>query len=525
MSNVNGGEKINSGSVRALKSSGIEANFKAGWSAAFMGVLVLYLFTLAPGLVWQDQGDYQLQAARLSLNREGDVVRVHPLYILTAHVLGRFTPMDYALAANFVSAIFSAVAAANVYLIVLFLTKHRWAALLSTCLLCFSHTFWFVGVQAQSYSMSNAAMTGGVLLTTAYIDSGKTRYLYLMGLVFGLGISAHIMSQLAFGVIFIWMLSGYARGRLGLGVILKVAASWAAGAFLLWLVIWIEYQRSGELGATIGSAIWGRWGEAVFNFGQLGRLVKRSVLFFVLNFPTPLVLLSAAGIYLSSRKLWRLSIVRLLLVITILYVLFAIRYDVPNQNHFFLPMYVMVSIYAGIGYAMMFSGRGKLWIILSGVMILLMPATYPLLARLAKERQFALGTRRPIPYRDVYNYYLIPWQQDQRGPRRFAEQVFDSLPENAWVFADSTTIPPLQYVHDIEQRRPDIDLTGTGGLRDEYRSVMESGRRLFTISNVKGYYPNWVESKDWLKPFSISETEHIYEILPAAVTDKKEITN
>ena len=49
-----------------------------GWLGVFVGFAVLYIFTLAPDLVWQDQGDYQYQVAKCNLSRPGDVVRVDP---------------------------------------------------------------------------------------------------------------------------------------------------------------------------------------------------------------------------------------------------------------------------------------------------------------------------------------------------------------------------------------------------------------------------------------------------------------
>ena len=55
---------------------------KVHWGLIFVVVLALYIVTLAPDLTWQDQGEYQVHVAQCILNRPGDVVRVHPLYII-----------------------------------------------------------------------------------------------------------------------------------------------------------------------------------------------------------------------------------------------------------------------------------------------------------------------------------------------------------------------------------------------------------------------------------------------------------
>ena len=44
-------------------------------------------------------------------------------------------------------------------------------------------------------------------------------------------------------------------------------------------------------------------------------------------------------------------------------------------------------------------------------------------------------------------------------------------------------------------------------------------RRVFTISNVKGYYPAWVQNPANLIPYPISDTEHIFEIAKVEFKD------
>ena len=477
--------------------------------AVFLSVLLLYVLTLAPDLVWQDQGDYQYQVALRNLDRPGDVVRVHPLFIVFAHYLGRLTPLSYAYAANFTSALFAAITAANVFLLVYRLSRKIYPAILSTAVLAFSHSFWFLGVQAQTYSMANAALTAGILLAFAYMQKPRQSLLYLLGLVFGLGISAHMMSQIGFAVLFIWFVWLFFRGQFRFGGLLKIGISWFIGGFLLWFVMWLEFSRTGSITETIASAIWGKWGSAVFNLDRATILIAKSVMFFVLNFPTPLVILAVAGFGLSFKREPFKPFAYLLAVMSLLYCIFAMRYDVPNQNNFFLPMYILVAVYIGLGYSYLFDSK-KAHIIAALLVLLILPA-YPVMAHIAKQRGVEFGTRRHIPYRDVYTYYLIPWQHNQRGPRRLATEVLQALPENAIIIADSTVIPALEYTHYIEGNRQDIRLYTFHDSFDDYKDHLAAARA-FTLSDVRGYYPRWVESEQ-LEPFSISDTEHIFEIV------------
>jgi len=483
-----------------------------GWCVVFFTVLGLYLFTLAPDVAWQDQGDYQLQAARCSLNRPGDVVRVHPLYILTAHGLGRLGFWSYAYSANLVNAIFTAAASANIFLLTYWLVRFLWPAVLAALVCSLAHSVWFLGVQAQTYGMSNAAMTGGLIFLLAYLHKPRAIWLSLMGLVFGLGISAHMMSQLGFLVIMIWLVMRAIQRQVAWRAVLLTLVCWTGGAVLLWVVMVIEYQRSGELIATIQSAIWGRWESAVFNLERLSFLIKRSLQFFILNFPTPLVLLVIVGVYASFKHKGNATFARLLLSMTVFYAFFAIRYDVPNQNNFFLPMYLLISIYIGWGYRVVFRNCTRLGVIVSLVCLAAIPPTYAGMAAMARDREIPLGTRRHIPYRDVYQYYLVPWQQNQTGPRRLVTEMFEKLPIDAVILADTTTIPPLKYVQEIEGQRRDIRIFAIFQSLDTLSRLDPSAENVFTLSNIRGYYPPWVERTEWLKPFALSDTEMIYKI-------------
>ena len=484
-----------------------------GWVVVLVAAMTLYAMTLAPDLVWQDQGDYQVQAAKCNLSRPGDVVRVHPLFIVVAHGIGWPGWFSYAYAANLASAIFAAITAANVFLLTFRLTGRAWPGILSAGTFGLAHSVWFLGVQAQTYSMANAAISGGLLLFLGYLATGKPAPLVWMGLVFGLGISAHNISQIAFAVVCIWLLIRWFRGQLVVTALMGVVIAWILGAGLLWTVAMREYARTGDLWGTVLSALWGRWGDAVFNVGKLPLLLKRSGMFFTLNFPTPLVLLAILGVVESFRRPGFRRVGGLLLALTILYALFAVRYDVPNQNNFFLPMYMMVSLYIGLGFAELARPSWVLWTIVSAVLLAAIPVTYPILSEAAETRQLNLGTRRHIPYRDEYRYYLVPWQQHQTGPRRLATELGARLPDNAIVLADLTTLPLLQYSNQIEQRRKDLRILTIETTKDQIPDLLSArAARLFTLSNVRGYCPKWV-SESQLVPFALSDSEQIWEIV------------
>ncbi len=482
-----------------------------GWLLSVVLAMLLYWVTLAPDLVWQDQGDYQYQVAKLVLNIPGDVVRVHPLFIIVAHYLGRLTPLNYAYSANLVSAIFSAITVGNIFLIVFLLIRRIWPGILSASVLAFSHSFWFLGVQAQTYSMANAALSGGVIFLIKYQQNAKQSNLLWMGFIFGLGISAHIISQIGFTVIMVWLLVLCVQRKLAIKTYGLIILAWIIGAFLLWVVMAIEYNRTGDFAGTIMSAIFGQWSSAVFNFGTLWPLIRNSIMFFVLNFPTPLVILAVCGICLSFWKLEK-EVSLIFIASTILYCLFAVRYDVPNQNNFFLPMYMFISIYVGLGFGFVFSKDKRLPVMITTVLLLLIPLSYIVFAKTAKAMEFNLGASYKIPYRNTYEYYLLPWQHKQTGPRRLLNDIFGVLPENAVLLVDSTPYSVFQYGQEVEGLRRDITVVENLQLKQETTDYIMRGRRAFILYDWS-QCSKLIKEESWLKPVPISDTENVYEIL------------
>lgn len=500
----------------------------AGWCLAFAVALALYAATMAPGLVWQDPGDYQVRTARLTLQQPGDAVRVHPFFIVLGHGLGRLGIWDFARAASVASALGTAVAVANVWLLVWLLVRHAGAATVSAAACMLAHTVWQTSVQPQTYGWSLATVSAMLVLALVYVRTDRPRWLVLMFLAGGVGLSIHLMSQLVLVVLGAWVMWEVIRRRMPAWVVPAGLAAWLLGGALFWYTAWLEYATTHDLAATLESALVGRWGGAVFNLQGLGTLVRRSALMFVLNFPTPVVLLAVWGLW-RSRRLWPGSPAALLLLaVLFVYALFAVRYRVPNQNHFFTPVYMLTAVYIGVGVGA--ARWTRRWPAVLGLLVLLAAVvpTYVVMMRTARARGFPLragGRMHEIPYRDAYRYYLLPWQHTQTGPRRFVEEAFERLPERAALFADSTTAPPLVYVQEVEGRRPDI-LLATRGTLPAYLSEEETarywhadrnllddlaaaGRRVFLVSDQAGYMPDWMEEHTRREPFG-----SIYEVLP-----------
>jgi len=495
-----------------------------GWLLALAVALAVYALTMAPGLVWHDAGYYQTEAAVLDLVRPGEAVRVHPFFLFVAHGLGLLGLWTYAKAASIASAIGTAFLAANVWLIIHLLTRNARAAIVGFLACMLAHTIWQQGVQPQTYGWSNAFLTGMILAAIVYVLSGRTWWLLLFFFLGGAGLSVHLLSQLGLVVLGVWIAVRVLRRQTPAWVIPAGAALWVLGSGLFWYVAWLEYERTGSLGATLGSAFLGGWGSAVFNVGGLLGMFRRSALMLVLNFPTPVALLAAYGLWRSRRLLDGTGLAWVLGALVAVYLGFALRYRVPNQNFFFTPVYALVAVYIGIGvHATGWTRRRGLLALLVALTVAVVPM-YRLMATLAERWQVDLrgdGKNRTVPYRNFYTYYLEPWQQNQTGAARFASEVLADLPRDAVLLPDTTTAPPLKYLLKVEHRRPDVRLADPYDARFEAWAepywygdanllprLREAGRRVFVVSDHPAYVPRWVTQYGRIEAFGI-----VYEVV------------
>lgn len=498
-----------------------------GWLVALAAALILYALTMAPDLVWHDAGYYQWEAARLNLVRPGEAVRVHPFFVLLAHGLGQLGVWNYAKAASVASAIGTAVAVANVWLAVWLLTRRVGPAAIGAMACMLAHTIWQQGVQPQTYGWSNAALSGMIVAAIAYARTERPRWLALAFFVGGVGLSIHLMSQLGVVVLGVWTLVRVVRGRTPAWILPAGAGLWFVGAALFWYVVLLEYAGCRDAAATLESAFLGGWGSAVFNVQGLGRMLGRSLLMLVLNFPTPVLLAGLYGVWRSRRTLAGTPVAGVLGALLAIYFLFGFRYRVPNQNFFFTPVYMLLSIYIGLGVqAAGWAGRRAVLAALAVLTAAAVPAYWAMAesARVVKWNPREGGPVHAVPYRDFYAYYLMPWQNGQTGPRRFAEEVLASLPPNAVILPDTTTSPPLKCLHDVEGRRPDVliadpyDAKFDSSLRRYWQDGPEllpqlarDGRRVFVASDQPAYIPAWVARDGRLESFGL-----VWEVKPVA---------
>jgi hypothetical protein len=192
----------------------------------------------------------------------------------------------------------------------------------------------------------------------------------------------------------------------------------------------------------------------------------------------------------------------------VLYFVFAFRYTVPDRYAFFMPFYCIVSAIVGLGaYVVSKRMSSKVFVCLVLIFAFLPIPVYASVPVVAEKMAFNLGTRREIPYRNEYRYFLCPWKTGYRGADRFADEALALVENNAIIYADSTVAYVLLYAQQVEQKRRDVKIVsgrdsseGAPVLNENTVAGLMAGSALYVVSPVKGYcLPFLLENYDFVK--------------------------
>ncbi|KKL68444.1 hypothetical protein LCGC14_2124930, partial [marine sediment metagenome] len=220
-----------------------------------------------------------------------------------------------------------------------------------------------------------------------------------------------------------------------------------------------------------------------------------------LNFLSFLMPLAAIGWVRLRRRLGG-ALAGAIGVITIIQILFVVRYPVPDQFTFLLPSLVMIALAAGVGIAVLASASRR-WCKAAIVGCVLSVAIPPVCYALAPAEVRAMGInparRRELPFRDELRYWLTPWKHNERSAVLFAQAALKQASPDGIIVADGTPGPPLKLVQRIEGIAPkvrvlySVDCEGKLPTDDIASFRAEAGSRpVFVVSAVAGYCPDGI---------------------------------
>ena len=460
------------------------------------GVLLLYLATLAPTVLWGDDAEFQ----RLAFTgRVGAGVRSYPLWVAVAHSLSRWLPAEAAWSANLVSALCAALVVGVLFVLVSGLTHSRPAGWVAGLALAFSHTFWLHAVRAEVYTL----FLLGYVLVLALLWGWRLRpagglLLAAFGLA-GLTLLAHRLLLTAWPALGYWLVR-VPKPRPGRAYALALAGLLLGGLPFLLLVLLPGRGAAGEIEGELGLV---RLRDVGLGLGFWG---------YQFLFLLPLGVWGAWRQWRADRPgavflglLWGGS------------VLFALSFRVNDQYVFYLPAYLVFAVWLGWGAAdwlARLAGRARaVWLV--GLLLLAAgapPLVYRLTPAALNYLDLDLLPGRDVPYRDNNLFFLYPPKAGYDGARRYAAEVLASLPPDAALLADWTPLQPLLYLQVVEGVRPDVLLVQIHPGRGQQLPwlLAQSRTRPVFLADLERYYDlAEIETRFELLPYGL-----VYQALP-----------
>ncbi len=473
------------------------------WWIALLAAWLLYFLTMAPGVLWGDAGHAQLHTALDGWIVEGQIARSHVLYFMVARALHLLLDFDAAVAANLVSTIGGAFTVANMAYLGATLCRTRLAAITGVLLTLFAHTHWRLSVSAEVVTLTTALLTAELICFTRLVETGRVRWLVFALLCNGVGVANHNFAMLMWPVYAVLAVRfrGNIRPRQAWAVFPAVLA-WLVGASPLLALCYLDWRAQGSLGATMQSLLLGSYSGKVTNFGRLPRLLLQTVMYSILNFPTPLLLLLPVGL-VTLRRSAPAAATWLFACACAIYLLFGMRYDVPDQYTFLVPAFLFFSLFMALGVDTLLlrlksTAARMMLVALACLAPVIYAALPPLLRRVPVAAEYL--PRREVPHRDRFDWFLRPWLNGYDGAERFARETLDALPPWAVLAVDSTLVAPINYVQVADRHRKDVRLDCWAARQewlarvdwDVERKVAMNEGRLFSTTDDPKYQTPWL---------------------------------
>ncbi len=463
------------------------------WLFVFTFFLIVYSMTASRGVQWQDSGFQMLRVVTGELINVRGLALAHPLhhwFCRAAVWIGLFSP---AYAITLVSSIAGALAVANTFGCVWSLTGRGRAAIYAACSLGIANTFWQMATITETYTLVAALLSAEIWALVLFLKQPSRSRLWLILAIGGLGVANHNLGGLTLPIVAVVGILAVRHKQVtardfGIGVVF-----WLLGSLSYSALVVSEVGRSGDFIGTLSSALFGNiYRDDVLNLSLSSSRILINSAFVLLNFPGLLLPLAIVGIVRIRHGDYRDKVRWVMLAGLAIHLFFAIRFSVVDQHTFFIPTYVFLAVFGGIGFDRLLSlgsARGR-WVGWSAlVFLLLTPLFYAAVPGVARRMNVLKDHARNKPYRDDYTYIFTPWSVSERSAEQISGRAIALAGElGLIVVADSMAKPAVLFkLHES----PDRDVVVVRDLDPDLltKSLDESRTVVFVPSSMENPLP------------------------------------
>jgi len=410
------------------------------WLAAAVA-LVLYLVTLAPGLVAGDAGELQTAVASLGVAHPTG----YPLYLQTGLL---FLTLGGAWGLNLFSAAAMALAAGLAVRLSLRLTGSAIAAVFVGVLVIFGQQAWFEALSAEVYALSlslqlvclNLALElRGAAGSAGTVNGGSrpdSRFFPLLALAYGLSLAHHLSALFLLPALLVLVPWRDLEPRSG---------ALAAGAFLLGLSAYlylplraasssaVNWGDPRTLGALLEHLRGGDYGTALFGGTATGYLARlgRLALLLVMERGWLILVPILLGLVFSfmERPRWAAALASWVAVGLLL----TAGYAKPDVDAYLLGPAAALALLAGLGLARAQRRFKDRWL----------GRSMPLLPVVVAGVLFA--------------YHAGHSRAGDRLAERFAADLLRSAPPGSQLLARTDDLFGALALHETSDKRPDVE--------------------------------------------------------------------
>jgi hypothetical protein len=417
----------------------------------FVLVMVFYLGTLAPTVLYM-KGPRLLDAVMLQM--QVSVLGIthptgYPTYLMVTHLFTYLPFGDQAYRVNLASAVYAALAVVAVYAAALLLSRRVVAAAAGALVFGLGTALWSQAVIAEVYTLNALLVSITIVALLLWRESRKDRYLLLSAFLLGLCLTNHLTSGLLLPASLLLVALVDWRKLIEVRLVLGGAA-----AFLLGLAPYLYLPLRAAMDPPMDAnnpTSFGRFWYVVsggnltgsfFSFGP-AELPGRMIFYWEhlldnMHFLVVMVALTGAIVMLGKDRAAGIFLGFLFFG----WLFYAVENDIPDIDLYFIPTYLVLSLWAASGFGILlaeveplvagFSGKTRRAIL--GVLSLIM-LSLPLLG--------VAGTYAQVDMSGVY-----------RG-RQEVEAVADNAAPNATILHHRSS---MWYMVLVERRRRDLTI-------------------------------------------------------------------
>lgn len=459
--------------------------------AAFLVPFLIYQLTLAPSIVTLDSAELTTTAVTLGISRSTG----YPLYTLLGHLFSYLPVGDAAFRINLFSALMGAFTILLIDKIFQHLKVNTLVSFGAVGLLAFSPYFWSLSLVAEVYTLNTALISGALLATFCWIEKPDKRRLAVTGLLLGLGLAHHGSFALVLpGLLFLAAASQpqvFFKPRS-----LLVLFSTIAVGLLFYLYLPIRFAMNpafnyagyfdglGNFHPVDLTTLWGLWwlvsgrtfATSMFAYSANGLAAQFQLFlsqiipgFFFIGIGPAVI-----GILTSFKRSWQLGAA--LFAMFSFCAFFYIDYDLADKATMFLPCYIVMCLWIGLGYQTLLD-----WVKKS----LSSDVQYSTLQRIIPNALQMLMISAAIIF-CLQNWSGVDRSQDWSARQR-GENLLRTLKPGAVVVGYWDSIPVLQYLTLVENQRHDLLLINRFLISDCSLDAL--------ISNLVGKRPFYIDDR------------------------------